>query len=513
MKKFNITAPQQDNLSLALSSFIKLLISTYWPIVLHLAIVLPLAFFLNIWVDEAYSLDTTSRDLGYALQQSMGFEVQPPLYFLALTLWRQLNDSIFMARLFSIGCMVATLYAIVQIAHQFLREIKPIWVLAIIALSPYSVWAAIEIRAYSLVMLLSVLLIWFFWDGYASEQPNRRSQWAYCLSAIVGCYTMYLLGFFLIANGAVLLFQRRWRMLSNYALQATCVGLTCVPLLNVILNRGSEVKAKPTLETLKASSLEIFGRLLKRILPDALLPSDEAKILVAVAVAIGLGLWVLRYFKRLNDRGQALWIITSILGLIFVAILLGSGGQLMSPRHLTILFIPLMLAGFSTFATLKPALRKKALVGVTIGLIALNTTALYHTYRPLAKVGDYIRVANYINTQEKPGEPILVFNAEAALPLAHHYKGPNPLVPLPKAEEFKVFNIRDFVFQDAQQVDRVMQQGNLNPDRVWLVKAHSCAYAGVDYNCKGLEDFVEQRYQVESFKEFQGATVRLLTRK
>jgi hypothetical protein len=68
-------------------------------IVLHTAITIPLAFALNIWVDECYSLFSTSGTLAEAYANSIDFERQAPGYFVVLKLWRCINPSPAFARL------------------------------------------------------------------------------------------------------------------------------------------------------------------------------------------------------------------------------------------------------------------------------------------------------------------------------------------------------------------------------------------------------------------------------
>ena len=80
-------------------------------IFVHLAIALPLAFRLNIWTDEASTLYTTQKGFFQAFQNLFTDEKQAPLYFLFLSLWRKLNDSIFFARLFSIICSALAIVA------------------------------------------------------------------------------------------------------------------------------------------------------------------------------------------------------------------------------------------------------------------------------------------------------------------------------------------------------------------------------------------------------------------
>ncbi|HEX9959981.1 MAG TPA: hypothetical protein VGB00_03560, partial [Pyrinomonadaceae bacterium] len=71
-------------------------------ILAHLAVTLPLAFFLNVWMDEASTLYTTQNGFFRTFQTVFADEKQAPLYFLLLSLWRSLDGSIFFARLLSI---------------------------------------------------------------------------------------------------------------------------------------------------------------------------------------------------------------------------------------------------------------------------------------------------------------------------------------------------------------------------------------------------------------------------
>src|SRR3954454_10573537 len=92
---------------------------------LYLAIALPLAARLDIWIDEAYTLATTGQGLRHALHQALFFEQQPPLYFLLLSLWRMLDGGVFFARLFSVLCGLAALFAVAALSRRWLPEAHP----------------------------------------------------------------------------------------------------------------------------------------------------------------------------------------------------------------------------------------------------------------------------------------------------------------------------------------------------------------------------------------------------
>src|ERR1700712_3329573 len=104
---------------------------------------------LNIWMDEAYTLDTTGYKLSKVIAQSYSFESQPPVYFILLSLWRKISGEVFFARLFS-------LISIGLAAHYFYKLIRLIsgieasrWLLILFLLNPFIVWAGLEIRLYA----------------------------------------------------------------------------------------------------------------------------------------------------------------------------------------------------------------------------------------------------------------------------------------------------------------------------------------------------------------------------
>jgi hypothetical protein len=70
----------------------------------YLVVTTFLAWRLNLWRDEMYSLHSTSGSPRFAFDQAIHFELQPPVYFVALALWRSIEASPFFARLFSVLC-------------------------------------------------------------------------------------------------------------------------------------------------------------------------------------------------------------------------------------------------------------------------------------------------------------------------------------------------------------------------------------------------------------------------
>ena len=190
---------------------------------LHAAVALPLAFFVNIWADEASTLYTTRDGFFYSLQNAFSIEKQAPLYFWILSLWRGINDSVFFARLFSIIFSILAIVFFYRLARKFFDEKAAFFAAAFFALHPYLFWASLEIRLYSLIIFLSVLIldlfVGIFLNRRDTEKTQRKNEIAFILTSIIALYTNYYLGFLLVGCFIALLVLRKWNEARKYFLQ------------------------------------------------------------------------------------------------------------------------------------------------------------------------------------------------------------------------------------------------------------------------------------------------------
>src|SRR5438046_2109245 len=132
----------------------------------HLAIAVPLAYWLNIWSDEGSSLYSTEHGLGDAFWNAGAFERQAPLYFWMLALWRDLNGSIFFARIPSIAASCAAIWLFAKICARVCSPRAALAATAFFALHPILFWASAEIRVYAFVVLIATALLYFFMTGF-----------------------------------------------------------------------------------------------------------------------------------------------------------------------------------------------------------------------------------------------------------------------------------------------------------------------------------------------------------
>jgi hypothetical protein len=129
----------------------------------------------------------------------------------------------------------------------------------------------------------------------------------------------------------------------------------------------------------------------------------------SLAVAI---IWSFHTQHRTMNSGPiALWGIVILLILCLTGVVTTIGGKdLVGRRHAAGLFLPTVLAVFSLLALVP----RKAILGTWLLLsLFFSGTALYETYRPMAKLGDWERVAAYLQASAQPEQPLLLLVARS----------------------------------------------------------------------------------------------------
>lgn len=482
-------------------------------ILLNLAITLPLAYLLNIWGDEAYTLHTTGGNLSETFNRAIHFELQAPLYYLLLSLCRKLSASIFWARMFSVAAIAATIKLAASLARRFFKEIHPAWLAAAVAFHPFIIWAAVDIRAYALVILLSALLLLLFFDGFLAENVSKRARLFYILVSVLALYTHYYLGFMLVANAAALVALKRWRALRSYLLAMIVVGLCFAPMIGIV----REQMRVNTAEVAKPASLIESVKIISWRAQEYALPVEwetlqfARKWIVRLGLACALILLLTKRRREINASHVAVWTIFGVLCFLYTVALLLTEEGLMQARHTAGLFLITILFIFSLISA---AGSKKVLLAWAALCALFYAHFLYVFYKPMAKPGDWRRVASYIASAEGERQPILVFRADAALPLRFYYGGSNMIVAVPVEQRFVRFDQRDEILRSEEEITRALdERAGGKPQEMWLVTDETCRYFEIDFHCEVLEEFVGRNYDTISERKFFGSRVRLLRRK
>lgn len=491
-------------------------------IILNLCITVPLSAKLNIWFDEAYALDTSSKDLGYAIHQAIHFEEQAPLYFMLLNIWRSFNSSIFFARLFSCLCISATIYIAVLISKKLFENIHPRWIATAIALNPFVIWAAVEIRLFAFSILLSAVALLLFFHGYLN--PSPRFRWLHAFVAIIALYTHYFLVFLFAAQAIALLCLNRRRDFLSYCLHMVAVGASFIPMLLLTFRQSSSWSDNAV--STASSNFSIienirfsFASTLLYLLPAEIGDSSPNSFrLLRLLFLLFLCSLAFLYRRSINSKHLGIWITTFSLSLIFFILFevftyLGINDAVQHYRHTIPLLIPALFSVIAVFSLILCDRTRRNILLVWLSFtLLLNLTSIYLTYAPLAKHGDYIRVASYLMKNEIKSQPILVFNPEVEMALGHYYNGVNSLISLPEKERFETYDLDSLTLKNEQQILDVLSKISDNYQSIWLVTDRGAIEDQPAYirSYQVLDAFMNKHYSVQFNKDFYGSNVKML---
>jgi len=481
---------------------------SYVAVAAQLLLTVPLAFALNIGKDDAYTLASTGQGAAYALHQAIFFEQNAPLYFVVMSLWRAIDGSAPFARLFSVLCAAATVLALPALLRRYFASARHGWLVAAAAFNPFLIWAALDIRLYALVILLSTLLLITFHDAFLAERRAPQALAAFAGTAIAGMYTQYYIGFLLAAMGLALARRRRRAALREYALMAAGVALAFAPMLPLLPGQLASFRGAFAAPGSPLASAQTLASILLGYLFPVDASTGAGWILLALLVgAVALGYLVLK--SRSPLEGGVIVEVFVLSAAVFALVVYLAQERILY-RHPALLFVPALVSVFALVTLLREPLRGRVTAALGVVLLMASATTLVGTYRPLAKTGDWARVARYLRSQAVQGQPIVVFEAEYAVPLAYYYRGPNPVVPVPVAVNFRTYDVASYVLRDGDQVSRALERVPGTHRTIWLVAGDRCRAQNIEYGCDVLERYVREHYRVLSTRAFYGSTVRLL---
>lgn len=489
---------------------------------LHLAIALPLGWILNIWADEASTLYTTEHGISNALQHAITDEKQAPLYFWVLSIWREASSSIFFARFFSVLCSLLAIGAFWNLARRFFREKAAVFITAVFALHPFLIWASLEIRVYSLTVLLCILLIRYFHDGFLVDKPVRGARVMYVVIALVSLYTSYYLGFFLAAGFVALIVSRRFSAARMYFILMAIAGVLFLPLLTAVyLTFSAESEAFSSAPEIGEGLRLLWNFFLTFTLPTELFPPEDSTTIslvrlwiVRAMIAIA-ALLLIRNRKRFDSNIIVFAALAAVISGFFFLAYYFLGGIYVQVRHSAVLFVPtLFLVGLVVNNVLPGGydsrkIKRPLVAAMAVLLIASFAYAVFTLYPQGVKRGDWANVAAHIQANEKPGQAIVVFTVFDALALPYYYKGQNKIVPDSHYFDFQHQAVHGTDFSRRKEAEFVISQIPPEANEIWLIASQKCSLSDV---CGPLENFTKANYTIIEEKEFYLEKVFLLRR-
>lgn len=471
---------------------------------IYYGIIIFLAAKLNIWEDEVYSLNTSSGSLAYAFHQSLYFELQPPVYFLLLTLWRTISDSILWARLLSVLLIILSQFILYRFTKKLAGQKIATIISILFILNPATVFTILEIRTFVLVIFLSIAISITFYETYYKNRINFYWRSLFILLAVLGIFTQYFIGFLLFANAVFLLFERKWKPLRYYLVDMILPLLLIIIFIPKILwasnVQGNFVpEYNRTFIDFLFEIKDLMGQITFRyFLPSGFIDSKVwqwvFKIFFIILLAFSIKFFKVK--KALIELFPFLF-ISAIIFLFFVAVLSLFGRYVLAYKYTLVLFVTIGVALIFFFRNIRPGLLNFWLILLAFVYVSENT----QIYHQLYKKKDFKSLGNYIAETEENEEPVFVFRNISAEILQLYYKGKNKIYPLPRDFAYdKDFDPRqwEITVQDINELN-----GNLLNYSHFYIVIDNSPLRGVNESKSVLLDFVQSNYKLVFKKTFE----------
>jgi hypothetical protein len=193
---------------------------------------------------------------------------------------------------------------------------------------------------------------------------------------------------------------------------------------------------------------------------------------------------------------------------------LAVGPTYIAIRHASVLFAPLILFVASIVSDV---FKEKSETTVRTTTFAVGLTVLISfsyslitLYPNTTKRGDWERVGAFIEQNESPGQPIIVFTVFDALALPYHYHGVNKILPNERFFEFEPEAAIGSADSLKGQTDFAISEIPPDAQHIWLAVNEKCL---ITEACVPLENFVHSNYTIEIEKEFYLEKLFLLKKK
>ena len=434
----------------------------YLFLLAYSVLLLLLCFKIQLWVDETFTLNTTSGNFFDVVIQSYNFEGQPPVYFILLSLWRDILPNVFFAKLFSVLCIAFSAFFLYKLAKLLADSECSKWLVVIFLLNPFTVWAALEIRLYALLICFSTISIYFFFQYYLNQK--NKYLYLFLVISLVGLYTQYFFALQIAALAFSILIFKGWKSFFKLCLYLIPVVFLFLPNLLYMPEQLSIIKPRNLVYTTIERINIVLHTPQDFMLALQLVPFERwikwgIKISFFIAILIA-------YYKLLKNRNSSNYAFQKIINNILIALIIlvvlfcvmaAITGILYSNKYMAIAF-PFFILLFLLLKTFSPINRNLIYSIISIYFILL----LMSFYRYPVKGYNYKEIGKYVRSIERKNEPILFYSNALSLTFRYYYSGHNPIEPLPHEVKFDssfMESLKD-TFELKQSINKIKTSSN-----------------------------------------------------
>jgi len=371
----------------------------------------------------------------------------------------------------------------------------------IFLLNPFTVWAALEMRTYSLLIFLSTLSIYFFFWYYFEEK--RKFLYLSLFISAIGMYTQYFFIFLIASLAFIILIFKGWQRFLKFSLCLIPILLLFLPNLKFLPNQIS-VQESRDIEQFPFSVIsEIIHTPQSLLLAINLVPDVWINRFVRAAFLLSAVYIYFKLYKRHLIQSNSFFekyniVLLSILSML---ILFSAGfvitGVGYDNKYMVTVF-PFFILLFTIFENYSIIFRRLIYGAIAIYFIILLTLNYWHP----VKTYDFVSIAKYIKIIEHPNEPILIYRPAIALPFGYYYNGINKIIPIPHPVKFD----SDYLINIKDTAELKQSIENIKPvPKFYILISDTTIYeSSVNMNRKMVTDYLNNNYKITLDTLFYG---------
>jgi hypothetical protein len=432
----------------------------------------------GLWHDEGLFLFVADiPTIGGMIDFLRTHEAHPPLFYLAMRLWRWLvGPSIHAAQALTLLLGVAQIPAAYLVGTRMFSRRAGLIAAALVAFSPSLVYHSILIRPYSLLPLLALVSTYFLWSGL--QGGGWRAWLGYVAVVLPLLYThnwawIFLATHWVAAWAWFVSFRPPIAAIRGWLAAQGALALGFAPWLPVFLEQARHGGHLPfRIDSL--NHLNYAGSLLNSVLSPFF--GKKATALLAVFLLAAL-VWSHRRRVLRGDPADARWagvlLLASIPFLAWaIALYPSAKSNLIHARCLAITVPGFLVALAQVIATLSPPRRWALPALVVLGLVLVDLRAIVIRSR-------YVRsnareMAAAVAAQAEPADLVVIAPDELASSFNLYFEPDNPQIDYPHEKRLGTVMFDRSVqrYADPQALRRIqarLDEAHRQGRRVWLI--------------------------------------------
>ncbi|MFC1731945.1 hypothetical protein ACFL6I_16625 [candidate division KSB1 bacterium] len=365
-----------------------------------------------------------------------------------------------------------------------------------------------------MVAFLSALLTYLFYEAYLTEKPKIKTRILYIIAGLIGIHTQYYFSFILLAFGVFLIYYKNWKAVKKYLFDMLFPVISLVIVIPLLIE---QVGIYENLEKEEPYSIFQTIRYLSNIFESHILALKSlefeeipiVKYIIRLIFLIALiSLYISTpkvFFKKLNEKSTFFIPLASIF-ILFILLIIIMGQQYVYYKYTLVAFIPVWIFWLNFSITEK----SRYIVYLNIVLFIFSLALVFT--RPFAKINDYKKIADYIESVETKNQPLVIYRNELAPPFRYYYEGINEITPLPFEIDYdQPYDHSLWAIDSVNQVRVFFDHIENNSKNFWLITDSVSKIYGIPYNYDILEGYIEKHYKIiKSNRFYDHIKVRLL---